>query len=101
MLRAVVHNGRQLLMTSLLCCVVVYVYSVLGFWTFRDMYVGEGDNGDEPMCSTVYACFMFTLNQVRGDGLMCPLHIDARAGVVVVVSTCFVVCTREWRESTV
>ena len=59
------HNGRHLIMTSLLCCVVVYVYSVLGFWTFRDMYMGEGENGDEPMCSHVYSCFLFTLNQVR------------------------------------
>ncbi len=64
-LRAVVHNGRQLVATSMLCTVIVYVYAVLGFWMFREMYVSESSDGEELMCSTVYKCFLFTLNQVR------------------------------------
>jgi Ion transport protein len=67
-LRAVVHNGKQLMMTSLLCCVIVYVYSILGFWAFRDMYVLEASDGiQDHMCDNVFDCFLFTLNQARLD----------------------------------
>ena len=65
-LRAVVHNGKQLMMTSLLCSVIVYVYSILGFWAFRDQYVLETpDGGVDHMCDNVLDCFLFTLHQVR------------------------------------
>ncbi len=64
-LRAVVHNGKQLMMTSLLCSVIVYVYSILGFWAFREMYVLETpEGGMDYMCDNVLDCFLFTLNQV-------------------------------------
>lgn len=68
-LRAVVHNGKQLMMTSLLCSVIVYVYSILGFWAFRDMYVLEtAGGGVDHMCDNVLDCFLFTLNNGLRSG---------------------------------
>lgn len=39
MVRAVTLNGRSLLLTGLLCVIVVYLFTIVAFVTFREDFV--------------------------------------------------------------
>ncbi|XP_065188366.1 ryanodine receptor 3-like isoform X2 [Sycon ciliatum] len=58
-LKSVTHNGRQLMMTFLMTCVVVYIYTVLAFNFFRKFYEKEVDGGHDPKCNNMLTCFAF------------------------------------------
>jgi len=63
-MKAVTLNGRSILWTALLVVIIVYIYSVIGFFAFNDMY---GSDGLE--CDNMYLCLITTLNYgVRSGG---------------------------------
>ena len=59
--RAVTLNGKQLLMTSMLGCIVVFIYALFGFWFLDDLYV-DSSNNSERTCSSMIQCFVWTLD---------------------------------------
>ena len=63
--KAVTKNGKSLLLTMLLGIILMYLFSVVGFVLFRDMFEHEG----ESHCSTMFRCFVFTVtNGLRAGG---------------------------------
>ena len=54
-----------------LLSIVCYIYTVLAFNFFREFYVAEGEEGEDPdqKCHDVFTCFVFHLYQgVRAGG---------------------------------
>ena len=47
-LQAITHNGKELVLTVMLLTIIVYVYTVVAFNFFRQFYVFEGEEGEEP-----------------------------------------------------
>eukprot|EP00744_Colponema_vietnamica_P004964 GILI01007336.1.p1 GENE.GILI01007336.1~~GILI01007336.1.p1 ORF type:complete len:878 (+),score=219.16 GILI01007336.1:344-2635(+) len=59
-LKSVTRNGLQLLITAALGLVVIYVYSLFGFYFFRSDYSSDADT---PMfCETLWMCLASTIN---------------------------------------
>ena len=56
-LRAVTEHASSLLLTALLAIVIVYMYSIISFYGFRDSY-----NVDGLECSTIFKCWVSNLN---------------------------------------
>jgi hypothetical protein len=69
-LRAVTFNGRQLLMTAMLCLIIIYVYAIFGFLMLRNNYFND-DFPDERMCDTMLDCLMVTVREglINGGGM--------------------------------
>lgn len=57
-LKAVTQNGKSILLTALLATVIIYIYSIIGFWYFRDMY----DPTEGLDCDTLSQCLLSTFN---------------------------------------
>lgn len=68
-LESVTHNGKQLVLTLLMTCVIIYLYTVLAFNFFRKFYV-TGDEGEtELKCQNMMTCFVFHLHSgLRAGG---------------------------------
>ena len=69
-LQSVTHNGRQLVLSVMLMCIVVYVYAVIAFNFFREAYIADGDE-DEPdkRCHDMKSCFIFHVYEgIRSGG---------------------------------
>lgn len=60
-LRSVVHNGQQLLITLAFTCCIIYIYTVVAFNFFPMFFERDGRN----MCSSMLDCFIFMINAVR------------------------------------
>jgi len=78
-LKAVLRRLPKLCATGLLVSFLVYLYAVIGFNAFRDMYeIDTRLNPSEFVCDDLYRCFFYTLNTgIRafggvGDGLVSP-----------------------------
>merc|ERR1712192_107324 len=56
-LQAITYNGKELVLTVGLLSIVCYIYTVLAFNFFREFYVAEGEEGEDPnkMCHGVRA----------------------------------------------
>jgi len=70
-LQAITYNGKELVLTVGLLSIVCYIYTVLAFNFFREFYVAEGEEGEDPdqKCHDVFTCFVFHLYQgVRAGG---------------------------------
>ncbi|GFR86965.1 ryanodine receptor 44F, partial [Elysia marginata] len=69
-LQSVTHNGKQLVLTVMLTCVVVYIYTVVAFNFFRKFYVKEEDGGQvDYKCHDMATCFVYHLHTgVRAGG---------------------------------
>jgi hypothetical protein len=65
-IRAVGINKNQLGMTALLCFVIIYVYSLLGFYWFRDDFQDQTTYMD--MCETLMDCFLYSLDKGLRNG---------------------------------
>eukprot|EP01060_Flectonema_neradi_P008971 TRINITY_DN16422_c0_g1_i2.p1 TRINITY_DN16422_c0_g1~~TRINITY_DN16422_c0_g1_i2.p1 ORF type:complete len:2879 (+),score=387.34 TRINITY_DN16422_c0_g1_i2:29-8665(+) len=62
---AVTRNGKSLILTMLLGVILMYLFAVVGFVLFRDMFI----QGDENHCSTMLRCFIFTVTSgLRAGG---------------------------------
>ena len=62
-LRSVLHNGKQLAMTVLMTCVVIYIYTVIAFNFFRKFYHQTSPDGLQ-----VQTCdSMFRVSGYYGD----------------------------------
>jgi len=71
--KAISQNYKQLLSTTLLLFVVIYIYSFVAFQLFRDDYINDTTPDEDPdfnnYCDSLYACFLTTLNNgVRMGG---------------------------------
>lgn len=67
--RSITHNLNQLLLTSLLGVVLIYIYSLFGFF-FSDysyFYSGVSPNGERG-CTSMVQCFSSTLNYGLRNG---------------------------------
>ena len=59
-LQSVTHNGKQLCLTVMMLCILVWLYAVVAFNFFRKFYVEAGEEGEEPN----YKCHnMFTVSE--------------------------------------
>merc|ERR1719391_479850 len=60
-LQAIPYNGKELVLTVGLLSIVCYIYTVLAFNFFREFYVAEGEEGEDPdqKCHDVFTCFVF------------------------------------------
>jgi ryanodine receptor 2 len=70
-LQAITYNGKELCLTVGLLSIVCYIYTVLAFNFFRNFYVAEGEEGEDPdqKCHDMFTCFVFHLYQgVRAGG---------------------------------
>lgn len=58
-------------MTTLLGAVIIYVYTIFAFYysdvTFNesDAYSADGSSDIENTCTTLFQCYLFTLNKVE------------------------------------
>ena len=57
---AISENTRQFLWTLLLLLIAIFIYSILGFYFFNDLFV-DSDTGTA-MCTDTFMCFFWTLN---------------------------------------
>lgn len=64
--RAVTQNGVSILLTGLMTVIIIYVYSMIAFFTLRDAY-----SEIRLDCSTIFQCFFSTLSRgiVHGGGI--------------------------------
>lgn len=65
--RAVTANGRQLIMTSVLGIIFIFIYTLFGFWFLDDLYFDTSTG--ERTCTSMLHCFIVTLNNgIRNIG---------------------------------
>ncbi|XP_038072837.1 ryanodine receptor 2-like isoform X2 [Patiria miniata] len=68
-LQSVTHNGKQLMLTVLMTCVIIYLYTVLAFNFFRKFYMKDEDGQLEYKCHNMMTCFIFHLHSgLRAGG---------------------------------
>ena len=68
-LRAVYHPRKALLLTVVLYLIVVYVFTIVGFYYFREDFTPEGTNSTNPRCQDLFRCFFITLDKgFKHDG---------------------------------
>lgn len=68
-LRSVLHNGKQLLMTVLMTCVVIYIYTVIAFNFFRKFYRQQTAVGEKIyQCESMARCFIYHIDQGLRSG---------------------------------
>lgn len=72
---AITMNGRQLLLTSFMGVIMLYLFSIVGFLVFANQYDPDGDDGDPASakshmnCETLRQCFTYILDQgLRAGG---------------------------------
>lgn len=69
---AITLNGRQLLLTSLLGVIMLYLFSIVGFLSFPSQYDPEEEDGGgtkQMNCRTLLECFSYILDQgLRAGG---------------------------------
>jgi len=64
-LKAVTTNGSSILLTALLAALMIYLYTVIGFFAFS----GSFESFIEDNCDTLYYCLVFFLNfGIRSGG---------------------------------
>jgi hypothetical protein len=58
-IKAITFNKKQLLLTTLLCTVIIYIYALFGYYYLIDSFWNSsfGDAG-ENQCTTVFHCFL-------------------------------------------
>jgi len=86
--KAVTHNVKQLLSTALLGIIMIYIYSIVGFFFSDDSYfnVDVGSYGGERQCQSMLQCYLTTLNWgLRngggiGESLLLPSYADDARG---------------------
>ncbi|KAL4510112.1 hypothetical protein ABPG72_010305 [Tetrahymena utriculariae] len=67
--KAVTTNIRQIGLTTLLGGVLIYIYSIFAFYfsdqTYKttEVYGIDGEKGDQNTCTTLFQCYLYTLNQ--------------------------------------
>ncbi|KAL4466941.1 hypothetical protein ABPG74_010538 [Tetrahymena malaccensis] len=67
--KAVTTNIRQIGLTTLLGAVLIYIYSIFAFYfsdqTYKttEVYGLDGEKGDQNTCTTLFQCYLYTLNQ--------------------------------------
>jgi hypothetical protein len=87
-LRSITHNSKQLIVTSLFACIVVYVYAIIGFVVFQKdfklfvllfcacfshsplfffFFITRTEAG-EPLCTTLPQCFVLMLYEGLRNG---------------------------------
>jgi len=80
--KAVTHNLKQLLATALLGVIMIYIYSILGFFFVDDVYYNGDINGvGERQCSSMLQCYLTTLNWGlrNGGGIGDTLTVESYA----------------------
>lgn len=67
--RSVTHNLYQLLLTSMLGVILIYIYSLVGFYFIDEMYYNSdvGPVG-ERSCTSMFHCYITTLNYGLRNG---------------------------------
>jgi len=61
-LKAVTLNGKAILLTGFLVLVIIYIYSMVAFFSFSDDYLHTGDNGVVGVeCETLFKCWLSTI----------------------------------------
>jgi len=64
-LKAVTTNGSSILLTTLLAALLIYLYTVIGFFAFSGSFASQIDDN----CETLYYCLVFFLNfGIRSGG---------------------------------
>jgi Ca2+-binding EF-hand superfamily protein len=78
-LRALLINSKQLMVTLALTAVVIYIYTVIAYNYFRKFYIRELEPGfvrDD--CNNMLTCFLFHLDQgVRSGGGIADVILSA------------------------
>ncbi|XP_052768471.1 ryanodine receptor 2-like isoform X9 [Mya arenaria] len=68
-LQSVTHNGKQLMLTLMLLCIIVYIYTVIAFNFFRKFYIKDEDGSIDYKCHDMLTCFVYHLHTgVRAGG---------------------------------
>lgn len=72
---AITMNGRQLLLTSFMGVIMLYLFSIIGFLVFSNQYNPDDDNNNAASakshvnCETLLQCFAYILDQgLRAGG---------------------------------
>ncbi|XP_070577063.1 ryanodine receptor 2-like isoform X7 [Ptychodera flava] len=61
-LQSVTHNGKQLILTVMMTCIIIWLYTVIAFNFFRKFYL-KGEEGEvEYKCHNMFSCFVFHLH---------------------------------------
>jgi len=66
-LSAVTLNGKSILLTGLLVLVILYIYSMIGFFKFSEDYSGSQTPGYLG-CGTLFQCLLSTIEGIRAGG---------------------------------
>lgn len=80
--KAVTYNLKQLLATALLGVIMIYIYSILGFFFVDDAYYNGDINGTgERQCESMLQCYLTTLNWGlrNGGGIGDTLNVESYA----------------------
>lgn len=59
--RSVTLNTKQLLMTAVVGLICLYIYTIIGFWFFDDLYF-DHHKSSERICTSMLQCFIITLD---------------------------------------
>ena len=86
-MQSVTLNAPSLLLTALLCTIVVYLFSIIGYVLFPEDFVSE--DGDK-LCDSIWQCFLFSFTHgVRSGGglgdLLVQRHWDSERYMMRVV----------------
>lgn len=62
--KAVTTNGSSILLTGILGSIIIYVYTIVAFASFRDdMILDNYPDEDIPLCDDLLVCFLNTFNE--------------------------------------
>jgi Ca2+-binding EF-hand superfamily protein len=67
-LKSVMLNYRQVVVTMLMTCTVVYLYTVVAFNMFQKYYLTDQTDSVVPNCDTMFKCFLYHLNHGLRSG---------------------------------
>ncbi|XP_041469245.1 ryanodine receptor 2-like isoform X1 [Lytechinus variegatus] len=68
-LQSVTHNGKQLVLTLMMTCVIIYLYTVVAFNFFRKFYTKDEEGEIDYKCHNMMSCFVFHLHSgLRAGG---------------------------------
>ncbi|XP_065916546.1 ryanodine receptor 2-like isoform X2 [Dysidea avara] len=78
-LKSVLNNWKQLLMTFLMTCIVIYLYTVIAFNFFRKYYVHTIDDNTQIMkCQSMLQCFLYHIDKgLRSGGGIADVLVSA------------------------
>jgi len=64
-LKSVTVNGGSIILTGILVVIIVYIYSMIAFFAFRDDYTASGVS-----CDTLFQCWVTTIDfGIQGGGI--------------------------------